>query len=112
MSDFDSFAADTMSFLRDCQGETITVTPKGGQPTQVTAVVLRSPLRTRPHDNNRRLEYEQEILIRIVDYPGGKPNMNADTAAVKVRKEDTTPSTKKISHLISQEGGMYRLGLS
>lgn len=101
-----------MGFLRDCQGEPITITPKGGQPTPVTAVVLRSPLSTRPHDNNKRLEYQQEILIRIADYPGGKPNINGDSAAVKVRKEDTTPSTKKISHLISQEGGMYRLGLS
>lgn len=111
MSAYDTFAGYAAAFSRSARGELVTITPKGGDPVAVRAVVLRDPLDSRATDGHRRLEYSIEVQVAKADYPADQPTIGADTIAVAVRAGDTVKTTRVVSVLLGQDGGVWSLGL-
>jgi hypothetical protein len=112
MSVFENFAADSLApFLTDGLGELVTITPKGGQATQVMAIVMRDQLKTRQTDKAARVEYDIQIQVERAEYPGGQPNIHGDAVDLPVRMGDTHTTRRKISALLGQAGGMWILGV-
>src|SRR5574343_292898 len=90
--------------------ESITYTPSGGAAVTVSAIVNRNPLQTRGTDNNARLEFEIEIEVAVESVAA--VILNGDTVALKKREGDTADTTFKVSHIVQQDSGMWRLGLN
>jgi hypothetical protein len=112
MSMFDSLAGAFLApALAGFQGEPIIITARGGSPVSALGIVFRDQLQTRATDNHKRLEYPLSVQIPMASYPVAQPNVGGDTVSVIVRKGDVSPSTKKVSSIISQVGGMWHLAL-
>lgn len=111
MSIFDSLAGAFLApQLAAFQGEEVIVTPKGGQGVTVNAIVIREPLQPQGA-MQKRVEWQVEVQVPMSSYPVASPNVNGDTIAVAVRKGDKNKTTKKVSSIVSQVGGMWHVRL-
>lgn len=91
-------------------GEPITYTPSGGSPVSLTAIVNRGVLETLNPGDLERLEYSIAVFISQDDLAA--VNINGDTCTLKRRTDSATAKAINVVDIISQDGGVWLLGLS
>ncbi len=108
-SDFDNLCGDSLApgLLQQFQ-ESVTYT-QDGTPTTVNAIVRRETLEEAGPDG-LRLEYAVSIEVARNDLATVK--VGDDTAGLKKRIGDAANTTYKITRILSQDGGMWLLGLN
>ena len=87
-------------------GELIVYTT-GGTPTSIWALVIRGPLDDRGPESDAYYEYGVEIVVSQADV--ATPKMGADTVAVKRRLSDAAASTLRVTALLAEDSGTWRL---
>lgn len=106
-----SLSSDMLAMLGGLQDkETVTYTPSGGSPRSITASILRS------EPQSEFLGGQESSVIRFqvsvandAEKGVNAPKVGKDTIALKINLSDASPTTCRVSRVISHDPGAFVL---